>query len=90
MHLATVSIVGWRDDGTTWSGWVGHARSEFSRRLRRSISLSPAVRRDLERRVRDYELVVFQDVAADRVESLRHILEALGATVSVESSGEGS
>ena len=90
MHLATVSIVGWRDDGTTWSGWVGHARSEFSRRLRRSISLSPAVRRDLERRVRDYELVVFQGVAADRVESLRHILEALGATVSVESSGEGS
>ena len=90
MHLATVSIVGWRDDGTTWSAWAGHARSEFSRRLRRSVSLSPAERRDLERRVKSCELVVFRGVAIARVESLCHILEALGATVTIDSSSDAS
>jgi len=86
--VATVSILSWREDGTTWSGWVGHARSEFSRRLRRSVSLSPAARRELERQVKARELVIVQNVALQEAESLRHILEALGANVAVDPEGD--
>ena len=88
MRVATVSILSWREDGTTWSGWVGHARSEFSRRLRRSVSLSPAARLALERQVKARELVILQDVALQEAESLRHILEALGANVAVDPAGD--
>ena len=67
---------------------MGHARSEFSRRLRRSVSLSPAARRELERQVKARELVVVQNVALQDAESLRHILEALGADVVVDPAGD--
>ena len=87
--MATVSIIGWREDGTTWSGWASHARSEFKRRLRRAVSLSPAARREIERQVKARELVFFRDVIPEHVEELRHILEALGADVAVNlSSGK--
>ena len=82
--MARVSIISWREDGSTWSGWAPHARSEFTRRLRRSVNLSPAARRELERQVRARELVSVKDVPLQQVEELRHILEALGANVSVE------
>ena len=82
--MATVSITGWRTDGTTWSGWSPYARSELTRRLRSSVNLSPAARRDLERQVKARELVVVGNVDLARAESLRHILEALGATVAVD------
>ena len=90
MRLATVSILRWREDGTTWSGWAAHARSEFSRRLRRSVSLSPAARREVERQVKAQELVTVRDVVPSEVENLRHILEALGANVIVDLSGSAS
>ena len=86
--MATVSIIGWREDGTTWSGWVGHARTEFSRRLRRSVSLSPAARRELERLVKERGLVTVQGVDPTQAEGLRHILEALGANVAVDPVGD--
>ena len=88
--MATVSITGWRNDGTTWSGWVGHARSELTRRLRSSVNLSPAARRDLERQVRVRELVVIPGVDLTQAENLRHILEALGANVAVDLAGDAS
>lgn len=88
--MATVSITSWRDDGTAWSGWVGHARSELTRRLRSSVNLSQAVRRDLERQIRARELAVIRGVDLVQVESLRRILEALGANVAVDLAGDSS
>ena len=88
--MATLSITSWRDDGTAWSGWVGHARSELTRRLRSSANLSPAARRDLERQIKARELAVIRDVDVAQVESLRHILEALGANVAIDLAGEAS
>ena len=82
--MATVSITSWRTDGTTWSGWTPHARSELTRRLRSSVNLSPAARRELERQVKAHELAVVHNVDLSRTESLRHILEALGANVAVD------
>jgi len=88
--MATVSITGWRSDGTTWSGWAGHAQSEFTRRLRSSVSLSPAARRDLERQVKAHELAVIRNVDMNQTEGLRHILEALGANVTVDPGSDAS
>jgi hypothetical protein len=88
--MATVSITSWRDDGTTWSGWAGHARSEFTRRLRSSVNQSRAARRNFERQVKARQLAVIQGVDLSQAERLRHILEALGANVAVDPAGDAS
>ena len=86
--MATVSITSWRTDGTTWSGWAPYARAELTRRLRSSVNLSPAARRELERQVKAHELAVIRNVDLSYAESLRHILEALGANVAVDPAQE--
>ena len=86
--MATVSIIGWRTDATTWSGWSPYASSEFTRRLRSSVNLSSAARRDQERQVKARDLAVVRNVDLARAESLRHILEALVADVAVDPTGD--
>jgi len=82
--MATLSIIGWRQDDIRWSGWGDHARSELSKRLRSSLNLSPHARKDLERQIKDQALLQLSGVRPEHTESLRHILEALGAEVAVD------
>ena len=82
--MATLSIVGWRQDDIRWSGWSGHARSELSKRLRSSINLSPQARKDLERQIKARAILRVPGVFPEHAESLRHILEALGEEVTVD------
>lgn len=82
--MATISIIGWREDGTTWSAWAVHARGELARRLRSAVSDSPGRRRDIERCVKARELMTISSVAFKQLEPMRHILEALGAIVAVD------
>lgn len=82
--MAKLSVVGWRQDDIRWSGWSGHARSEFSKRLRSALGLSPHARRSLERQIRDRTLLQLSSVPLEHVEKLRHIMEALGAEVVVD------
>ena len=52
------------------------------------MNLSSAARRDLERQVKARDLAVVRNVDLARAESLRHILEALGADVAVDPTGD--
>jgi hypothetical protein len=82
--MATLSIIGWRQDDIRWSGWSGHARSELSKRLRSSLNFAPHARKDLERRIKARAPLQIPGVLPQHTESLRHILEALGAEVTVD------
>ena len=82
--MATISIVGWRQDDIRWSGWSGHARTELSKRLRSSLKVAPGVRKDIERQIKARCLLQLSGVDPEHTETLRHILEALGAEVTVD------
>ena len=79
--MATVSIVQWRIDAVGFTGWDSHAKSELSKRLRRSVNASPAAIRKLERQIAARQLAVVEGVREDEVASVRQILESLGADV---------
>jgi len=83
VRVATISVTGWREDDIRWSGWSGHARSELSRRLRSSLNLTPAARKEIERQLRAHGLPTLTGIDPLHLETLRHILEATGAQVTV-------
>jgi len=82
--MAILSIIGWRQDDIRWSGWSDHSRAELSKRLRSSLNLAPHARKDLERQIKARVLLQIPGVLPEHTESLRHILEALGAEVTVD------
>lgn len=82
--MATISVVGWRLDDVQWRAEGVHAAAEFSRRLRRGISASPAQRRKIEISVLAREHVEIHDISVDHVQSMMHVLEALGAEILVD------
>lgn len=81
--MATLQVTGWKKEYIGFTGWDAHAKSEFKKRLRRSISTSPHQRRDLASAVHARQPVIFHGVHDDSVESLRQILETMGAEVTV-------
>ena len=83
MTTATVAIVRWPEDQVSWSAWTGHARAELRKRLRRAIDASPEEIRQLSRQILRRQPTVLRNVREDAVESVRHILEALGAELSI-------
>jgi hypothetical protein len=83
MTTATVEIVRWPEGHVSWSAWTAHARTELRKRLRRAIDASPEEIRRLSRQILQRQPVVLRHVREDAVESVRHILEALGAEISV-------
>ena len=83
MTTATLEIVRWTEGNASWSAWTPHARTELRKRLRRGMDVSPEEIRRLSRQILQHELVVLRNVREDAVESVRHILEALGAEIGV-------
>ena len=81
--MATLSVIGWRSLDLTWSGWTDHSRAELRRRLRRSVEGPPALMRTIEQKLKRRENVTIEHVKTERVEEMRHIIEALGAQVLV-------
>jgi hypothetical protein len=82
--MATVSVIGWRPDEIRWRGGAAQAPAEFSRRLKRAVSVSPAQRRLIEGVVLARGLVDIAGVSVDHVQSLVHVLEALGAELAID------
>src|SRR5580658_3055104 len=47
--MATIEILGWKEDYAGFTGWDDHARSELKKRLRHAIKASPSEIRGLTR-----------------------------------------
>ena len=86
--MATIEILGWKENHIGWTGWDSHAKTELTKRLRRAISTSPQELRRLSRQIQSRNLVVIHEIHEENLESLRQILETLGANVSVSFPGK--
>jgi len=81
--MTTIDVVGWKADQIGWTGWDGNARSELSKRLRRAVDGSPSQIKKIERAARSKSAIVIKNVRPEHVESLRQILETMGADAEV-------
>ena len=80
--MATIEILGWKEDYAGFTGWDDHARSEIKKRLRRAIKASPSEIRRLAHQIHERQQVAF-DVREEAFESVCQILETTGAMVRV-------
>jgi hypothetical protein len=89
--MATIEILGWKENLVGFSGWDDHAKSELRKRLRLGLKASPAELRRLARRIDARESLSLENVCDEGVYGLTQILETTGADirVSVEGSNAG-
>lgn len=76
--MATIDVLGWKENHVGWTGWDSHARSELSKRMRRAVDASPSNLKRLSRLARSRSAFVIEGVRAEHIESLRQILEPDG------------
>jgi hypothetical protein len=83
LAMVTLEIIRWRENPIGFSGWDAHATAELKRRLRSAVSASPGTLRDLSRRILNREPVVLDKVRDDAAAGIRHIVESMGAEVTI-------
>ena len=83
MPMATIEILGWKENFVGFTGWDAHAKSELKRRLRHGIKTSPSEIRRLARQINDRQLVSLPHVHDEAVYRLTQILETTGADIRV-------
>ncbi len=81
--MATIEILGWKEHDVGFTGWDGHARTELTKRLRRSINASPGELKSMARDLRSRRRITLHNVHHDAIASLRQILETMGADLNV-------
>ena len=79
--MATLIVTRWREDAVGFTAWDDNAKSEFARRLKRSIDASPKRLKLIERDVHARQLVTLQGVKESEIARVRQILETMGAEV---------
>ena len=83
--MIKIEIKGW-DSNKSWTNWSGQAKRQFIHRMRELSNADHTEIKRLARRVLDKETMEFK---LDRIsrsedaESIKHLLESLGATVEV-------
>lgn len=88
--MATIEILGWKENFVGFTGWDDHARSELRKRLRRGLKASQAEIKRVARRIDAREPVSLQNVHDEAVHSITQILETTGADVRVSTEGSNS
>src|SRR5882762_6216137 len=81
--MATIEIIGWKENLVGFSGWHAHARSELRKRRRSGVKASQAEIRRLARQIDAREVVSLHHVLDEAVHGLVQILEAAGADIRV-------
>jgi len=88
--MATIEILGWKENFVGFSGWDDHAKSELRKRLRLGLKASPAELRRLARRIDARESLSLENVRDEGVYGLTQILETTGADIRVSVEGSNS
>jgi hypothetical protein len=81
--MATIEILGWKENFTGFTGWDAHAKSELKKRLRRAINTSPSEIKRLNRLINARQTVALHQVDEEAMYSLIQILETTGAELRV-------
>jgi uncharacterized protein (DUF2461 family) len=88
--MATIEILGWKENFVGFTAWDAHAKSELKRRLRQGIKASPSEIRRLAHQINDRQPVSLQHVHDEAVYSLTQILETTGADFRVSLANSNS
>lgn len=88
--MATIEILGWKENFVGFTGWDNYARSELRNRLRRGLKASQAEIRRVARRIDAREPVSLDNVHDEAVYSVTQILETTGADIRVSIEGSNS
>ena len=81
--MATIEILGWKEDFVGFTAWDTHARSELRKRLRSGVRASQAEIRRLARQIDARQVVTLQHVLDEAVHGLTQILQTTGADIRV-------
>lgn len=79
--MATLTITHWKEPHVGWTGWDSHAQSELRKRLRKGINMSPQELKRTCREIRGRQTLALAGIDKGSVESVRQILETMGAVV---------
>ena len=88
--MATIEILGWKENFVGFTGWDDHARSELRKRLRGGLKASQAEIKRVARRIDAREPVLLNNVHDEAVDSITQILETTGADLRVSIDGSNS
>jgi hypothetical protein len=88
MTMGTLTIKGWDEHPGDWDDADSHANAELSKRLRSGFAGSPAARKQLERDIRARKTMVITTIRPEHLESVRQVLETMGADVVLSFSDE--
>jgi hypothetical protein len=83
MPMATIEILGRKENSVEFTGWDAHARSELRERLRRGVKASPSEIRRLAHQINAREPVSLHHVHDEAVYGLTQILQTTGADIRV-------
>jgi hypothetical protein len=81
--MATIEILGWKEDFVGFTGWDAHVKSELRKRLRSGVKASTSEIRRLAGQIDDRQLVCLRQVHDEAVHGLTQILETTGADIRV-------
>jgi transposase len=81
--MATIEILGWKENFTGSSGWDDHAKAELKKRLRRGVKAPPGEIRELARQINSRQNVHLNLIFDEAVYPLTQILQAMGAEIRV-------
>lgn len=85
--MATIDVLGWKENFVGFSAWGEHAGSDLRKRLRRGLNASPSEMRCLTRQIGARQPVCLQNVKDEAVDGLGQMLEAQGAEFRVSIDG---
>ncbi len=88
--MATIEILGWKENFVGFTGWDSHARSELRKRLRRGLRASQAEIKRVAGRIDAREPVSLHHVHDEAVYGLTQILETTGADLRVSIAASNS
>lgn len=83
MLMATIEILGWKENFVGFTAWDAHAKSELRKRLRCGVKASPSEIRRLAGQIDKRQLVCLRQVHDEAVYGLTQILETTGADIRV-------
>jgi hypothetical protein len=81
--MATIEILGWKENFVGFTAWDAHAKSELKKRLRRGVNASPSEIRRLARQIHARQLISLHHVHEEAVYDVTQILQTTGADIRV-------
>ncbi len=82
--MATIIIVGWKEDSIDYSGWGEHIYVELNRRLRASLDISPRIAKSIAKDVTAKKCFKICRIKKNDIEGVSQLLDIMGVEMTIE------